>query len=260
MGFHGPMNSTPSIWVPTSAASATLVSWHDAQTLASLTLTGGVADAWADRSGNGRTATQTGTRRPTYEAATLNGRPCLAFDNSDDCMDLGGAYAALFAGSDVPIDIWVAMRTGTLTVGQRHIIIGLGNSSAAANPRMYFTCEQGTSIAAMYRSDDVGTSLSSLSAGGTIASNTNYLLRYTLIGGKTSQIVANGVTIKAGAANDLDVGAATYSAAHIGAVNVASLAASTVAWKCGEITVFLGQLDATESTKMQTYSTGRWGF
>ena len=52
--------------------------WFDAADLSTLTLVSGDASEWRDKSGNGRTVTQTtAARRPTYLAYGFNGRPTL---------------------------------------------------------------------------------------------------------------------------------------------------------------------------------------
>ncbi|MBK9284459.1 MAG: T9SS type A sorting domain-containing protein [Sphingobacteriaceae bacterium] len=59
--------------------------WLDANR--GLTLIGGLADVWADQSGNGFNATANGaTARPTFVAASVNGYPSLDFDGTNDEM------------------------------------------------------------------------------------------------------------------------------------------------------------------------------
>ena len=62
-----------------------LAMWLDAADTSTVTLDGSSnVSTWADKSGNGRDATQaTTTRRPSY-AATVNGRPVITFDGVDD--------------------------------------------------------------------------------------------------------------------------------------------------------------------------------
>lgn len=62
-----------------------LVAWFAARQETGLN-DGDAVSTWTDRSGNGRNATQSGTKRPLYKTNIINGKPALLFDNSDDCL------------------------------------------------------------------------------------------------------------------------------------------------------------------------------
>lgn len=67
-----------------------LALWLDAGDDATITTDTGVS-AWADKSGNGRTASQAvGNNQPTRNT-TINGRSVLTFDGTNDTLDFTGA-------------------------------------------------------------------------------------------------------------------------------------------------------------------------
>jgi len=71
---------------------AGLAAWWDAADSSSLTLDGnGNVSSWADKSGNGVTASQgTANNRPTPTAAALNGKQVLTFDGANDGLSFTG--------------------------------------------------------------------------------------------------------------------------------------------------------------------------
>lgn len=79
---------TDGIWSPVDLPSLSL--WLDASDTATLTLSGSLVDAWADKSGAGKCAsvTSTGTSRPSYSATGLDGsRAGITIDNSNDFLE-----------------------------------------------------------------------------------------------------------------------------------------------------------------------------
>ena len=61
-----------------------LAIWLDASNYGSLTFNGGDISQWNDLSANGNHIAQgTASAQPTYEAAGINGKPALDFDNTD---------------------------------------------------------------------------------------------------------------------------------------------------------------------------------
>ena len=67
-----------------SLPTANLALWLDAS--AGLTLSGTDVDTWADQSGNGRSATASGTARPTYQSSGINGMPAISFNGTTNRM------------------------------------------------------------------------------------------------------------------------------------------------------------------------------
>lgn len=66
-----------------------LVGWWKADAITGLA-DGDAVSTWADSSGNGLDATQTGTARPTYKTGILNSLPVVRFDGTDDLLSTVG--------------------------------------------------------------------------------------------------------------------------------------------------------------------------
>jgi hypothetical protein len=63
-----------------------LFAWYDASTSSSITTQTGVSQ-WADLSGNARHLTQSTTNnQPAYGTVTLNGKPTITFDGTNDVL------------------------------------------------------------------------------------------------------------------------------------------------------------------------------
>jgi hypothetical protein len=90
--FTTPMKSQVAGWAPSDKSG--LIFWFDATF--GVTQSGTVS-AWADRSTNAYNAAQgTGINQPTYTASSLNGKPGITFDGSNDYMTFAGT-TSLFA-------------------------------------------------------------------------------------------------------------------------------------------------------------------
>lgn len=98
-------------WSPLDLGSA-LLGWWRADL--GVTLNGSTVAAWADQSGNGRTATQgTAGKQPTYVSSVsgLNNQPAFAFTTAS------GTYLSTAVGAVVtqPSTLVVVSRSGTVT-------------------------------------------------------------------------------------------------------------------------------------------------
>jgi len=76
--------STP-LFIPNATSTCTL--WLDAADSSTLTLSGSSVTSWSDKSGNGNTATGSGS--PGYSATALNSRPGITFNGSTQYFSLG---------------------------------------------------------------------------------------------------------------------------------------------------------------------------
>ncbi|MEM7544153.1 MAG: hypothetical protein AAF367_01310 [Pseudomonadota bacterium] len=75
-----------------SPADAGILSWWDAQTLATLTLDGAEVTGWTDKSPSAVTVTASETaRRPILNPVGLNGLPAVDFNGDDDLEGVGAA-------------------------------------------------------------------------------------------------------------------------------------------------------------------------
>lgn len=106
---------------------ANLAAWWDAADSSSLTLDGsGNVSSWADKSGNGVTASQgTANNRPTPTAAALNGKQVLTFDGSNDSFSFTGT-----ARTDETVIIVTRVN---YIANQAHQIIGDASSGFGLN-------------------------------------------------------------------------------------------------------------------------------
>jgi hypothetical protein len=106
-GFGGDLNVfRPSLWLDADPAT--------------MTLAGADVVQWQDKSGNGRNFTQgTSGFRPDYEpTGTATGKPCVAFDGTDDFMPMDSGGLGLFNGASAMTVLIVGqMATVTSTFG-----------------------------------------------------------------------------------------------------------------------------------------------
>ena len=110
---------------------------------------GDVVGAWADKSGNGKDATQATTaEKPTLQTAIINGLPVVRFDGSDDALaqslTLSGTQTILMV---VKIETLTSLADSVITnkgaggltevafvdIGGYEEISGIGNLGAGAN-------------------------------------------------------------------------------------------------------------------------------
>ena len=74
------------LWTPDKITTAL---WLDAADSSTITESGGAVSQWADKSGNGRDATQaTGSAQPALTSDAINSLDALTFDGSNDRLDI----------------------------------------------------------------------------------------------------------------------------------------------------------------------------
>jgi hypothetical protein len=72
-------------WTPTQITTSL---WLDANDSSTITIATGVS-TWADKSGNGKNATQaTAANQPTYSSTGFNSKPTIQFDGTNDLFNL----------------------------------------------------------------------------------------------------------------------------------------------------------------------------
>lgn len=94
--------SSAELWTP---AEITTALWLDASDATSLTLNGSTVSQWADKSGNGRHATQATTSKQPTNGSSFNGLNALSFDGSDaletaELFDSPSSVGMMFAAVD----------------------------------------------------------------------------------------------------------------------------------------------------------------
>lgn len=126
-----------------------LEAWYDASVASSVTIQTGVQQ-WADLSGNGRHLIQNTTNsQPAYNSVTLNNRPTITFDGSNDSL-----RSSAFTISQ-PFTYFVIFRFESAYVSSTapRIIDG-GNSAVARAGEVY---RQNTNDIRMFNSPGGGT-------------------------------------------------------------------------------------------------------
>lgn len=110
--------------------------WLDADNVAgnnTTPLDGSLVSTWADLSGNGNNAIQTGTgAKPTYVSNGINGNPVVRFDGANDLLDAGAGFPIIGNG----LTIFTVLRF-TSSSGSQGI---LGNRGGGAG---YMLGEEG---------------------------------------------------------------------------------------------------------------------
>ena len=135
----------PKLWRPSNIGSS-LALWLDAEDAASITLNGSTVSQWADKSGNGRHATQaTAANQPAYSATGLNGKPNLSFDGADFMSGLWSATTASRATIAVVGTYASSASTQTMaSIGSAAGNSGLGigwNTTAGFNTFLWAVAE-----------------------------------------------------------------------------------------------------------------------
>lgn len=90
----------PSGWTPASIDNYSLFAWYDASDTSTLTVSGGVASAWADKSVNNRDLTAASGQRPGSGSLTQNGLNVLDFDSDKFVGASAADYKFLGDGTD----------------------------------------------------------------------------------------------------------------------------------------------------------------
>lgn len=78
----------PTAWKPSDITNC--VVWLDAADSTSVAVSGPAVQAWQDKC-VGNAVTSSGTAKPSYTPALLNGLPGVRFDGTDDVLEVGGA-------------------------------------------------------------------------------------------------------------------------------------------------------------------------
>lgn len=95
----------PTQYNPSEVLGASLLAYWDAENEASLTLDSNKVTAWADLIGGYEVAQGTTDSQPIYSRTSFNGRPGIAFDGTNDYLELAPVPAAI-PTSTTPGEIW----------------------------------------------------------------------------------------------------------------------------------------------------------
>jgi hypothetical protein len=108
-------------WTP---ARITTSLWLDAADISTIVKSGELVSTWIDKSGTGKNATQSGSARPAYLAAGLNGLPAIDFDGIDDDLELLN-----IAGFDVVDQSFFIVAKRDNRDGRYEIAFGVGDKT-----------------------------------------------------------------------------------------------------------------------------------
>jgi hypothetical protein len=116
------------LWSPAEISTAL---WLDANDFSTITESGGAITTWADKSGNGRNASQsTSDNRPTYSATGFNGKPGAVFNGSSQVLEITNALS--LTRNIGSISFFFAAHTSGLT-GTNQSMMGFSVGTAATD-------------------------------------------------------------------------------------------------------------------------------
>lgn len=119
-------------FTPRDLGGAVLAFW-DAERAESITQSGGLVSSWRDLIGNLDAAQATGSLQPAF-ASTLNGRPEVVFDGTDDYLEV--ASQPLPAAAQ-PCEIWLLGRqTGIAADATTRVGLSYGGDAIATQRRV----------------------------------------------------------------------------------------------------------------------------
>jgi hypothetical protein len=107
-------------WTP---ANITTALWLDAADASTINQSGGLVSAWADKSGTGKNATQSGSKRPIYSATGLNSKPAIDFDGVDDELALSSV-----TGLDVVNQSFFIVAKRDNSAGRAEVSFSVGDT------------------------------------------------------------------------------------------------------------------------------------
>lgn len=164
---------------------ANLALWLDASDSSSITTSTGVS-IWADKSGNGRNATQAVAAKQPLYSSTLNGRNVISFQGVDDTMQVA-ANAAFNAASQT---IFVVAKQ--TTAGNQALWYKADSNSAEGVIMRYRT---GTTFWLYQRNDGVSETIASNSVTNSNANVFSLVLQPSSQAGWVNGSAANTATL-----------------------------------------------------------------
>lgn len=223
--------------------------WFDASDISTITISTGVSE-WRDRSGNGRTFTQTtASKQPAYNETGFNGRPTLIFDGANSLLS-GGASSAMtqFATTGSWAVFYAGQATSTYRNANAYLANGFWGDTGAYlsggvmnSPDVLFTFSyDGTVdvVEAAYTFDTPAVIENSLDG-------TNIRTR---VNGGTAAALASGATLSASSA--LQIG---------GQYNAAAGAPRVLNGRISEMLFMRSYLQSYERQLVEGYLGWKWG-
>jgi hypothetical protein len=116
-----------------------LAVWHDAADSSTVTLDSGRVSAWADKSGNGRTMSNStsGTTQPSYITAGQNGRNVVRFAAASiQRLNAAANSTFNFLHNGTPCTVMFAAKTGT-TTDYNAVLTHFGSNNFSSSVGVY---------------------------------------------------------------------------------------------------------------------------
>lgn len=224
-------------WTP---ANLTSYVWLDAADASTITLNGSTVSQWADKSGNGRNATQvTAAYQPLYSATAINNKAAIVTDGVDDAL-----YVASWGIVSPPFTRAFVFNPVTIINGSHYINNQKLELNGSFNLADYASSTSATAQYAGFIANGVST-----------AANTNYI-RISEFATTTSRVYMNGVVT--GPSNS---GNTALRGLCIGGISYDGSGAVTSACntRFGEVLVIPGVLSTDSRQRLEGYLAWKWG-
>lgn len=217
-----------------------LAAWWDAADSSSLTLDGsGNVSSWADKSGNGVTASQgTANNRPRPTAAALNGKQVLTFDGANDALSF----------------------TGTARTDETAVVLLYANLPAAGQIRQasYLGNASSHGLIVTVKNDGGSNDVFGYLGGFTAP----VTLRWTSAGGVALGPIVTTIVRSAASGGVLFVNGtqrATCTTSNSFAMNQIGLTTSSPSGYIAEVCIYSRALSASERQRVERYLGAKWG-
>ena len=233
-GFTAPFANfkralTP-VFVPTQIEGCAL--WLDAADPATLTLSGSNVTAWADKSGNGNTATTaTGTLTHSSNSIVFTGSQAMTTSLSS-VMPTQTIFAVASADTTSYMDL-LSVNAGTTVDNGLQVIL-------SNNYRQFVTRMGGTSIA----------------TGGTVTQSTRFLYGLTYISGGNSFIYLNGSQTGSNTTSPAISGTGTVM---VGAYRLNNITDEFYNGRINEVLIYNQVLSTSQRQRIEGYLAEKWG-
>ena len=181
---------------------------------------GAALDTWSARANSSISATASGSNRPTFRASSINGRPAVEFDGSDDVMALGAGALSLTNNAPSCMITSVVRADGTGDTTQMAMFLAAG--SGALRIELRSSSSLGAVASSRSRRLDADT-LTSVSAAGT---TTTECVISSLCDWSGNSLIASRNGLQ-GASSTFASGAGNSSATNSTVVNIGAQNSTT---------------------------------
>lgn len=219
--------------------------WYDASDASTFTYSSSnVISQWADKSGNGRHATQaTTSQQPTRQTNIINGLPVVRFDGSNDYLE----FTNILNG-DTSFTVFWVLRPVAVTTGYKPSIAFLSNAPDSDYGALHYVNPSAQGASYPFAG---GLGWSFYDNSNTYTANTAYSMQF-IADGSTWKVFRNGT--QEGGTN---VGSSpSYQKTWISAQNNPTRFSQ---FDFGEILVYNTALSGADVTANRDYLNAKWG-